>query len=64
MLGQTVRSEACRPYAGYISKDKRTIVLTHNDMAIETSVRRDASGTVLGRTPRFCARSRVLTRLP
>lgn len=64
MLGQTVTIENVPPFVGYISKDKRTILLTHNDMAVETSVRRDASGTVLGRTPRFCARSRVLTRLP
>ena len=64
MLGQTVTIENVPSYAGYIGKDKRTIVLTHNDMAIETSVRRDASGNQLSRTPRFCARSRVLSRLP
>jgi hypothetical protein len=38
-------------------------VLTHATMAIETSVLRNPSGAELGRTPRFCARERVLTRL-
>jgi hypothetical protein len=65
LLGQTVTIENMPPYAGYISKDKRTIVLTHPAMSLETSVRRDASGAEQPpRSPRYCARARVLTRLP
>ena len=53
------------PYEGYISKDKKTIVMTHPVMQIETSTTRDQNEVVLGSpTPRFCARHRVLTRLP
>jgi hypothetical protein len=63
LVGQTVTAENVPSYLGYISKDRKTIVLTHNSMSVETSVRRNASGDELGRTPRFCARSRVLTRL-
>ena len=52
------------PFVGYVSKDKRSILLTHPGMSLETSVRRDASGAELARSPRYCARARVLTRLP
>lgn len=62
LLGQTVTIENVPPFVGYVSKDKRTIVLSHPGMSEETSVR-NAGGTLF-RTPRFCARSRVLTRLP
>lgn len=64
LLGQTVTIENVPPFVGYISKDKRTILATHPGMSMETSVRRDAAGTELARAPRFCARSRVMTRLP
>ena len=63
MAGQTATIENGPLFAGYVSKDKRTIVATHPGMSIETSVRRDAAGTELGRGPRFCARERVMTRL-
>ena len=64
LVGQTVTIENVPSFVGYISKDKRTITLTHAGMSLETSVRRDAAGVVQARTPRFCARYRVLTRLP
>ena len=64
LLGQTVTIQNVPPFVGYISKDKRTILVTHPDMSIETSTRRDAGGVVQATSPRFCARSRVLTRLP
>jgi hypothetical protein len=54
------------PLVGYISKDRRTIVMMHPGMSIETSTTRDLSNPpqVVGTpTPRFCARHRVLTRL-
>jgi hypothetical protein len=63
LLGQLVTIENFPSYVGFISKDKRTITLTHSGMSLETSVRRNASGAELFRTPRYCARSRVMTRL-
>jgi hypothetical protein len=65
LLGQTVTVQDVPSYVGYISKDKRTILVTHPGMSLETSTRRDANGVVQGLpSPRFCARSRVMTRLP
>jgi hypothetical protein len=63
-VGSTVTIENVPSFVGHISKDKKTIVLTHPVMAAETSVLRNSSGVVTGSTPRFCARHRVLTRLP
>ena len=63
-VGFTVTIENVPSFVGYVSKDKKTIVMTHATMAIETSVVRDPAGNVTSRTPRFCARDRVLTRLP
>jgi hypothetical protein len=51
------------PFVGHISKDRRTIVMTHPGMEVETSVTRNAEGIEQSRTQRFCARHRVLTRL-
>jgi hypothetical protein len=62
-IGFTVTVENVPSFIGHISKDKKTIVLTHATMAIETSVLFNSSGIEVGRTPRFCARERVLTRL-
>jgi hypothetical protein len=62
--GWTVTVENVPSFVGYLSKDKQTIVMSHATMAIETSVVRDETNTVRARTPRFCARDRVLTRLP
>lgn len=64
LLGQTVTNENVPSFVGFVSKDKRTIVITHPGMSLETGVRRNAAGVELARTPRFCTRSRVLTRLP
>ena len=63
LLGQTVTIENVPSYIGYISRDKKTIVAMHVTMSVETSVRRNASGAELARTPRYCGRSRVMTRL-
>lgn len=53
------------PFVGHISKDRRTITLTHPGMSIETSTVLDPAGVAaFPPTPRFCARARVLTRLP
>lgn len=55
------------PYEGYISKDKKTIVMTHPAMQIETSTTLDQNNNPppnSSPTQRFCARHRVLTRLP
>src|SRR5687767_8250860 len=62
-VGSTVTIENVPSFVGHISKDKKTILLTHSEMAVETSVLRNSSGTVTNTTPRFCARHRVLTRL-
>lgn len=62
-LGWTVTVEDVPSFIGHISKDKRTILMTHATVGLETSVLRDPSNTVIARTPRFCARDRVLTRL-
>jgi hypothetical protein len=64
LLGQTAIIENVPSFVGFISKDKRTIVITHPGMSVETGVRLSAAGAELARTPRFCSRSRVLTRLP
>jgi hypothetical protein len=65
LIGQAITIENMPPFVGYISKDKKTILLTHPGMSLETSTRRDADGNVTGAPiPRFCARSRVMTRLP
>lgn len=61
--GFSVIIENVPPFVGYISKDKKTIVLTHPEMAMETSIVRDLSNTPVSSTRRFCARERVLTRL-
>jgi hypothetical protein len=61
--GFSVIIENVPPFVGYISKDKKTIVLTHPEMAMETSIVRDPSNNVFSSTRRFCARERVLTRL-
>jgi len=63
LLGQSVTIENVPSFVGHVSKDKRTILLTHPGMSMETSVRRNAAGQEQSRTPRFCARSRVMTRL-
>lgn len=63
-IGSTVTIENVPPFVGHISKDRRTITLTHPGMSIETSVFRDGNTGAVNRTPRFCARHRVLTRLP
>jgi hypothetical protein len=58
-----VTIENVPPFVGYVSKDKKTIALTHGTMRW-SDVLRDANNVVTSRTPRFCARDRVLTRLP
>jgi len=63
-VGFTVTIANVPPFVGHISKDRRTITLTHPGMSIETSTLRDPAGVALFSTPRFCARARVLTRLP
>ena len=62
-LGWTATVSGVPPYVGHISKDKRTIEMTHLGMGIETGVIRNAAGVVQSSAPRFCARSRVLTRI-
>ncbi|HEY3073783.1 MAG TPA: hypothetical protein VGJ74_01290 [Burkholderiales bacterium] len=65
LLGQTATIDKVPVLVGYISKDKRTIVITHPVMQLETSVRRiGVDGAIQSTSPRFCSRTRVLTRLP
>jgi len=61
--GWTVVIQDLPSFVGHISKDRRTIVLTHNTMQLETSQVTDATGTAFAPSQRFCARDRVLTRL-
>ena len=63
-IGSTVVVENRPPFVGHISKDRRTILLTHPGMSIETSVSINAAGVEQSRTPRFCHRERTLVRLP
>lgn len=64
-LGQTATIDRVPLLVGYISKDKRTIEITHPVMQLETSVRRiGVSGAIQSTSPRYCSRTRVLTRLP
>jgi len=63
-VGSTVTIENRPSYVGSISKDRRTITLTHQGMSLETSITRDPNGAEVNRSPRFCARHRVLIRLP
>lgn len=51
------------PFVGRISKDRRTITMTHPGMSIEQGFFVNAEGQEQPRTPRFCHRDRVLTRL-
>jgi hypothetical protein len=65
-LGFTAEIENHPGYVGHISKDRKTIVMTHPVMQVEISTVKDPNGNVLPTnppTPRFCARHRVLTRL-
>ena len=65
-VGWTFTIDKTPPWEGYISKDKKTILLTHSVMQIETSTTLDQNGNPppnSAPTPRFCVRSRVLTRL-
>jgi|1185.fasta_scaffold105418_2 hypothetical protein len=61
--GWTVVIRDVPSFIGHISKDRRTIVLTHNTMQIEASQVTDDNGTAFLPSPRFCARDRILTRL-
>jgi hypothetical protein len=63
-IGSTVVIENRPPFVGHISSDRRTILLTHPGMSIETSVSFNAAGVEQSRTPRFCHRQRTLIRLP
>lgn len=51
-------------YVGQISKDRRTITMSHPTMKVETSEVRDPAGNFVSSTQRICWRYRVLTRLP
>ena len=65
--GWTFTIDRLPPFEGYISKDKKTILMTHPGLQIETSTTLDQNGNPppgSAPTPRFCVRSRVLTRLP
>jgi hypothetical protein len=63
-LGWTVTITNLPPYVGYVSKDRRTIVMSHPGLQVETSTVRDTDNQVQGApTQRFCTRHRVLTRL-
>ena len=62
--GWTVVIHDVPSFVGYISKDRRTIVLTHSTMQVETSQVTDTTtGTAFAPSQRFCARDRILTRL-
>jgi hypothetical protein len=64
-VGWTVSIQNVPSFIGHISKDKKTIVMMHNTMAIEVSTVRDPNGdTPFPPTQRYCTRERVLTRLP
>jgi hypothetical protein len=58
--GQTATIQKVPLQVGYLSKDKRTIMLTHETMTLETSTRNTTPAVT---TPRFCSRVRVMTRL-
>ena len=63
-IGFTATIEGLPTYVGYISKDRKTIVMTHPGMSVEISTVRNVNTNVVqSRTPRFCTRHRVLTRL-
>lgn len=62
--GWTVVIHDVPSFVGHISKDRRTITLTHNTMQVETGQLTDTTtGTTFAPSPRFCARERTLTRL-
>jgi hypothetical protein len=61
--GWTATIDKLPPFIGYVSKDKKTIVLSHPGMQTETSTTRDQNGNFIGSSQRFCTRHRVLTRL-
>jgi len=62
--GWTVAIYDMPPFVGHISKDRRTITLTHSTMQVETGQLTDTTtGNVFAPSPRFCARERTLTRL-
>jgi hypothetical protein len=66
-VGWTFTIDKTPAWHGFISKDKKTIVMTHNTLQIETSTTLDQNGVPPpGSAPsvRFCIRHRVLTRLP
>ena len=65
--GWTFTIDKTPPWEGFISKDKKTILLTHSMLQVETSTTLDQNGVPPLNsvpTPRFCVRSRVLSRLP
>jgi hypothetical protein len=66
-VGWTFTIDKTPSWEGFISKDKKTIVITHNTLQTETSTTLDQNGVPPpGSAPslRFCIRHRVLTRLP
>ena len=63
-LGWTATIDKLPEFVGHISKDKKTIVMSHPGMVIETSTTRDQNGNFIGSSQRFCTRGRILTRLP
>jgi len=51
-------------FVGHISKDRRTITMTHATVQVETGQLTDTTtGTLFPPSPRVCARERTLTRL-
>jgi hypothetical protein len=63
-LGFTLRKLNTQSFVAHLSKDKRTLVMAHEGMAVETNELRDASNALVSSSSRLCARSHVATRLP
>ena len=65
-VGWTFTIDKTPSWEGHISKDKKTIVMTHSTLQIETSTTLDQNGVPppnSAPTQRFCVRHRILTRL-
>jgi hypothetical protein len=62
-VGTSLVIEDLPPFVGRISKDRRTITMTHPGMSIERGMFVNSDGQEQSRSDRFCHRDRVLTRL-
>ena len=62
-VGWKISSENVPSYVSHLGKDVRRFSITHNDVAVETSIQTSPDGTQVFKTPRICYRERTLYKI-